>query len=218
VCRGDLRSLGLFGAAGRGKRTSDCDAARTRPNHMVAGAVSPGVAATMQYETRGRAAGAGGRGVRESAGSAGATGAWRSLRRTAHDQPKLSGQGGWNRMNAASTRYGWGGRRQQRESRVTVTRRDARAPRVRRWVRGPRGGAGNGACWGGAGRGGNSGINGGSSGKDGVITSGDHALVFSELRRVICGVAVHKTVDNRCEVRITGGILWTRCGHERNLK
>jgi hypothetical protein len=35
---------------------------------------------------------AGGSGVRESAGSAGATGAWRSLRRTAHDQPKLSGQ------------------------------------------------------------------------------------------------------------------------------
>ena len=62
------------------------------------------------------------------------------------------------------------------------------------------------------------GINGGSSGKDGVITLGDHALVFSELRRVTCGVAVHKAVDNRYDVRITGGILWTRCGHERNLK
>ena len=55
-------------------------------------------------------------------------------------------------------------------------------------------------------------------GKDGVITLGDHALVFSELRRVTCGIAVHKAVDNRYDVRITGGILWTRCGHERNLK
>ena len=62
------------------------------------------------------------------------------------------------------------------------------------------------------------GINRGSSGKDGVITLGDHALVFSELRRVTCGVAVHKAVDNHCDVRITGGILWTRCGHERKLK
>ena len=62
------------------------------------------------------------------------------------------------------------------------------------------------------------GINGGSSGKDGVITLGDRALVFSELRRVTCGVAVHKAVDNRRDVRITDGILWTRCGHERNLK
>jgi hypothetical protein len=51
-----------------------------------------------------------------------------------------------------------------------------------------------------------------------VNTLGDHALVFSELRRVTCGVAVHKAVDNRCDVRITDGILWTRCGHERNLK
>ena len=68
------------------------------------------------------------------------------------------------------------------------------------------------------GRGREFGINGGSSGKDGVITLGDHALVFSELRRVTCGVAVHKAVDNRCDVRITGGILWTRCGNERNLK
>jgi hypothetical protein len=66
--------------------------------------------------------------------------------------------------------------------------------------------------------GGNSGINGGSSGKDGVNTLGDHAMVFSELRRVTCGVAVHKAVDNHCDVRITGAILWTRCGYERNLK
>ena len=77
-------------------------------------------------------------------------------------------------------------------------------------------------CWAMATRGGRAetefGINGGSSGKDGVITLGDHALVFSKLRRVTCGVAVHKAVDNRCDVRITGGILWTRCGHERNLK
>jgi hypothetical protein len=61
-------------------------------------------------------------------------------------------------------------------------------------------------------------INGESSGKDGVITVGDHALVFSELRRVTCGVVVHKAVENRCDVRITGGILWTRCGQEKNLK
>ena len=69
-----------------------------------------------------------------------------------------------------------------------------------------------------SGRGREFGINGGSSGKDGVITLGDHPLVFSGLRRVTCGVAVHKAVDNRCDMRITGGILWTRCGHERNLK
>jgi len=55
-------------------------------------------------------------------------------------------------------------------------------------------------------------------GKDGVITLGDHALVFSELRRVTCGVAVHKAVDNRCDVRITRGILWRTCGQERTLK
>ena len=57
------------------------------------------------------------------------------------------------------------------------------------------------------------GINGGSSGKDGVITLGDHALVFSELRQVTCGLAVHTAVHNRRDVRITGGILWTKCGH-----
>jgi hypothetical protein len=62
------------------------------------------------------------------------------------------------------------------------------------------------------------GINGGSSGKDGGITLGDHTLVFSELRRVTCGVVVHKAVDNRCDMRTTGGILWTRCGQEKNLK
>ena len=62
------------------------------------------------------------------------------------------------------------------------------------------------------------GINGGSSGKDGVITLGDHALVFSKLRRVTCGVAVHKAVDNRRDVRITRGILWRTCGQEKNLK
>ena len=62
------------------------------------------------------------------------------------------------------------------------------------------------------------GINGRSSGKDGVITLGDHALVFSELRRVTCGVAVHKAVDNRRDVRITRGILWRTCGQEKNLK
>jgi len=65
---------------------------------------------------------------------------------------------------------------------------------------------------------GNSRINGVSSGKDGAITLGDHVMVFSELRRVTCGVAVHKAVDNRQDVRITGGILWTRCGHERKSK
>ena len=70
--------------------------------------------------------------------------------------------------------------------------------------------------WDGTGRG--FGINGVSSGKDGTITLGDHAMVFSELRRVTCGVAVHKAVDNHCDVRITGGILWTSCGYERNLK
>jgi hypothetical protein len=62
------------------------------------------------------------------------------------------------------------------------------------------------------------GINGESSGKDGVITLGDHALVFSGLRRVTCGVAVHKAVDNRPDVRITGEILWTKVWTGKNLK
>lgn len=44
------------------------------------------------------------------------------------------------------------------------------------------------------------------------------SLVFLELRRVTCGVVVHKGVDNYRGVRITGGILWTRCGQEKNLK
>jgi hypothetical protein len=59
------------------------------------------------------------------------------------------------------------------------------------------------------------GINGGSSGKDEVITLGDHALVFSELRRVTCGIAVHKAVDNHRDVRITRRILWRTCGQEK---
>jgi hypothetical protein len=122
---------------------------------------------------------------------------------------------GWNRMNAASTRYGRGGCRQPTGITGHGNRRDARAPGVRRWASGTSGRAGRGGA---RGRRGNPGINGGSSGKDGVITLGDHALVFSELRRVTCGVAVYKAVDNRCDVRITGGILWTRCGYERNLK
>jgi hypothetical protein len=67
---------------------------------------------------------------------------------------------------------------------------------------------------GGAGR--EFGINGGSSGKDGVIILGDHAPVFSELRQVTCGLAVHTAVHNRRDVRITDGILWTRCGQEKN--
>ena len=62
------------------------------------------------------------------------------------------------------------------------------------------------------GRGREFGINGGSSGKDGVNTNGRSSLVFSKLRRVTCGVVVHKAVDNHCHMRITGGILWTRCG------
>ena len=119
-------------------------------------------------------------------------------------------------VDAASTRYGLGGRRQP-----TGITGHGNPPR-RKGTKGeamgfgePRGGQVAGACGGGDG---NSGINGGSSGKDGVITLGDHALVFSELRRVTCGVAVHRAVDNRRDVRITDGILWTRCGHERNLK
>jgi hypothetical protein len=50
-----------------------------------------------------------------------------------------------------------------------------------------------------------------------VITLGDHALVFSALRRVTCGVAVHMAVDNRRDVRITRGILWRTCGQEKTL-
>jgi hypothetical protein len=62
------------------------------------------------------------------------------------------------------------------------------------------------------------GINGESSGKDRVNTNRRSSLVFSELRRVTCGVVVHKAVDNYRDVRITGGILWKRCGLEKNLK
>jgi hypothetical protein len=62
------------------------------------------------------------------------------------------------------------------------------------------------------------GVNGESPGKDGLNTNERSSLVFSELRRVTCGVAVHKAVDNCRDVRITGGILWTRCGQEKNLK
>src|SRR5689334_25447994 len=62
------------------------------------------------------------------------------------------------------------------------------------------------------------GINGESSGKDGVNTNRRSSLVFFELRRVTCGIVVHKAVDNCRDVRITGGILWTRCGQEKNLK
>ena|SRR5690348_17814155 len=65
---------------------------------------------------------------------------------------------------------------------------------------------------------GNSGINGESSGKDGLNTNRRSSPVFSELRRVTCGIVVHKAVDNYRDVRITGGILWTRCGQEKNLK
>ena len=71
---------------------------------------------------------------------------------------------------------------------------------------------------GGTGYGGEFGINGESSGKDGANTNVRSSLVLSELRRVTCGVAVHKAVDNYRDVRITGGILWTRCGQEKNLK
>ena len=46
------------------------------------------------------------------------------------------------------------------------------------------------------GRGREFGINGESSGKDGVNTNRRSSLVFFELRRVTCGVAVHKAVDN----------------------
>jgi hypothetical protein len=80
-----------------------------------------------------------------------------------------------------------------------------------------RGPAGTGACGNGEGDPGIR-INGESSGKDGVNTNGRSSLVFFELRRVTCGVVVHKAVDNYRDVRITGGILWTRCGQEKNLK
>jgi hypothetical protein len=89
--------------------------------------------------------------------------------------------------------------------------------RVAGWVR-ARGGFGRGAGsgWGRQRRAGvEFGINGGSPGKDGVTTKGNHALVFSELRQVICGLAVYTAVHNHRDVRITGGILWTTCGHEK---
>ena len=69
----------------------------------------------------------------------------------------------------------------------------------------------------GEGRGGNSGL---TEGRRERRSDYDRrsSLVFPELRRVTCGVVVHKVVDNRCDVRTTDGILWTRCGQEKNLK
>ena len=55
-------------------------------------------------------------------------------------------------------------------------------------------GEGEGRVLGGRGR--EFGINGESSGKDGVNTNRRSSLVFFKLRRVTCGVAVHKAVDN----------------------
>ena len=69
------------------------------------------------------------------------------------------------------------------------------------------GGCGHGAV--------NSGNNRMSLTKDRLTTLGDHALVFSELRQVACGVVVQKAVDNRRDMRITGGILWTTCGRRK---
>jgi hypothetical protein len=51
-----------------------------------------------------------------------------------------------------------------------------------------------------------------------TITYGDRVLVLSELRQVICGQAVHKPVDNGLDVRITGTVLWTTCGCEKDWK
>jgi hypothetical protein len=51
-----------------------------------------------------------------------------------------------------------------------------------------------------------------------MITLGNRALVFSKLRQVTCGWVVQKPVDNRWNVRITGGILWTTCGRGKNSK
>jgi hypothetical protein len=61
----------------------------------------------------------------------------------------------------------------------------------------------------------NSGNNRMSLTKDRLTTLGDHALVFSELRQVTCGVVVQKAVDNRRDMRITGRILWTTCGRRK---
>ena len=89
-------------------------------------------------------------------------------------------------------------------------------------LRGRPQGAGAAGCGAMATRGGgrrrNSGLTEGRREKTGAITLGDHAVVFSKLRRVTCGVAVHKAVDNRRDVRITRGILWRTCGQEKNLK
>ena len=41
-------------------------------------------------------------------------------------------------------------------------------------------------------------------------------LHFSEVRKVTCGLLVHKPVDNRRNMRITGGILWATCGQGKN--
>jgi len=53
-------------------------------------------------------------------------------------------------------------------------------------------------------------------GRDGVVGDGDPIL--SELRQVTCGLVVHRAVDNRDDMRITGGILWTSCGCGKKSK
>jgi hypothetical protein len=67
--------------------------------------------AAMQYEMRGRAAGGGDRGC----GSRQAAQEQRERGEACAARPMTnpsSAAKGWNRMNTASTRYGWGGRRQ----------------------------------------------------------------------------------------------------------
>jgi hypothetical protein len=40
--------------------------------------------------------------------------------------------------------------------------------------------------------------------------------VFSALRLVTCGQAVHKAVEKRCLMRVTSHILWIACGQAKN--
>ena len=52
---------------------------------------------------------------------------------------------------------------------------------------------------------------------DGELAGAPKAA-FLGLRRVTCGIAVHKAVDNRDDVRITGAILWIMCGQRKSRK
>jgi len=53
---------------------------------------------------------------------------------------------------------------------------------------------------------------------DSWISANSSRMVLAESHPVTCGWLVHKPVDNRGEVRISGLALWVSCGWRKNLK